>query len=78
MGRALIATDAPGCRETVVEGRNGLLVQPRDAGALYDAMLRFVGGPPRANEMGRASRRLAERKFDVRAVNSSLLEIAGL
>jgi glycosyltransferase involved in cell wall biosynthesis len=78
MGRAIVTTDAPGCRETVVEGRNGLLVQPRDAGALYDAMLRFVREPALANEMGRASRRLAERKFDVRAVNSSLLEIAGL
>jgi hypothetical protein len=41
-------------------------------------MLRFVREPGLAAEMGPASRRLAEEKFDVRTVNSNLLEIAGL
>ena len=78
MGRAIVTTDAPGCRETVIHGKNGLLVPPRDAEALYEAMLRFVREPGLAAEMGPASRRLAEEKFDVRTVNSNLLEIAGL
>ena len=78
MGRAIVTTDAPGCRETVIQGKNGLLVRPRDAEALYEAMLRFVREPGLAAEMGLASRRLAEEKFDVRTVNSTLLEIAGL
>jgi glycosyltransferase involved in cell wall biosynthesis len=78
MGRAIVTTDAPGCRETVIHGKNGLLVPPRDAEALYEAMLRFVREPGLAAEMGPASRRLAEEKFDVRTVNSTLLEIAGL
>jgi glycosyltransferase involved in cell wall biosynthesis len=78
MGRAIVTTDAPGCRETVREGENGLLVPPRDSEALHEAMLRFVRDPRLAAAMGVASRRLAERKFDVRKVNSALLEIAGL
>jgi glycosyltransferase involved in cell wall biosynthesis len=78
MGRAIITTDAPGCRETVEDGVNGFLVPPRDAGALYDAMMRFVKDPALAARMGAQSRRIAEVKYDVRAVNADLLEIAGL
>jgi glycosyltransferase involved in cell wall biosynthesis len=78
MGRAIITTDAPGCRETVIDGENGLLVPPRDADALYDAMLRLVESPERIPAMGAASRALAERKYDVAEVNSKLLYYSGL
>lgn len=73
MGRAILTTDAPGCRETVVEGDNGLLVPPADADALYRAMKRFVDEPGLAAPMGAASRRRAESRFDVGAVNRALL-----
>jgi glycosyltransferase involved in cell wall biosynthesis len=78
MGRAILTTDAPGCRETVRNGDNGWLIPPRETDALYEAMLRFVADPSLARRMGPRSRRLAERKFDVRAVNCRLLKIAGL
>ena len=78
MGRAIITTDSPGCRETVENGTNGLLVPPRDADALHSAMLRFVHEPALAQRMGRESRRLAEEEFDVRKVNDAMLAIAGL
>lgn len=78
MGRAVITTDAPGCRETVVDGENGFLVPPRDAGSLYDAMLRFVDDPGLAARMGPRSRKLAEAKYDVVEVNAQLLHLAGL
>lgn len=78
MGRAIISTDVPGCRETVKDGWNGLLVPARNAAALYQAMLRFVREHDLARRMGPFSRQLAEQKFDVRRVNSKLLEIAGL
>jgi glycosyltransferase involved in cell wall biosynthesis len=78
MGRAIITTDAPGCRETVQEGVNGLMIPPRDADALYRAMMRFIAEPALAKRMGEQSRKIAESKYDVDLVNADLLEIAEL
>ena len=78
MGRAIITTDAPGCRETVRDGENGFLVRPRDSNSLFEAMMRLVGEPSLALSMGAASRRIAEAKYDVRQVNANLLRYAGL
>lgn len=77
-GRAIITTDAPGCRETVVEGVNGYLVPPRSSWELAAAMERFLEQPGLAGRLGVASRQLAEEKFDVRAVNRLILETMGL
>jgi glycosyltransferase involved in cell wall biosynthesis len=75
MGRAVITTDAPGCRETVDEGVNGILVPVRDVPALTNAMLRFVENPTLVETLGRESRRLAEERFDVCKINARLLKI---
>ncbi len=77
MGRPIITTDAPGCRETVVDGENGFLVPVRDSAALASAMVRFVLQPDLILSMGQASRRLAEKRFDVRRVNRTFLETMG-
>ncbi len=74
MGRAVITTDAPGCRETVEPERNGLLVPVRDAVALAAAMSRLADQPDLISHMGSEGRRLAERRFDVHSVNRSILE----
>jgi glycosyltransferase involved in cell wall biosynthesis len=71
--RAVITSDAPGCRETVVDGENGFLVPVRDAKALAKAMERFLIEPALISQMGAASRLLAERKYDVHKVNSQML-----
>ena len=78
MGRAIITTDAPGCRETAIDGDNGFLVPPRDADGLHRAMLRFVEQPELAAPMGLRSRRLAEQKYDVTEVSRALMKYAGL
>ncbi|HEX2762678.1 MAG TPA: glycosyltransferase family 4 protein [Allosphingosinicella sp.] len=78
MARPVVTTDAPGCRETVEDGVNGLLVPPRDTAALADAMERLILDPARLKPMARASRALAERNFDVHAVNRAILDAAGL
>jgi glycosyltransferase involved in cell wall biosynthesis len=77
-GRAVITTDAPGCRATVVDGENGFLVPVRDPDALYRAMRRFVEDPELAARMGAASLRLVREKYDVQAVNAAILEHVGL
>ena len=77
MGRAVITTDAPGCRETVVDGLNGFLVPVRDAVALADAMMRFIKQPELIETMGKASRALAVERFDVRKVNTLMLAAMG-
>ncbi|MEW6694009.1 MAG: glycosyltransferase family 4 protein [Pseudomonadota bacterium] len=73
MGRPVITTDVPGCRETVIDGVNGFLVPPRDVQALTAAMLRFVQEPALIGRMGQESRRLAEQRFDVRRANAILM-----
>ncbi len=74
MGRPIITTDAPGCRETVEEGVNGFLVPVRNSEALAKAMESFILNPDLISKMGKESRRIAEDKFDVRKVNKVILE----
>ena len=78
MGRAVITTDAPGCRETVVDGDNGFLVPVKDVRALADAMMKMVATPGLAASMGERSRRIAEEKYDVHKVNAAMLEGMGI
>ena len=78
MGRPIITTDAPGCRETVIDGYNGYLVPVKAVEELAAAMERFIVNPELIIEMGKASRQLVEEKFDVDAVNQSMLEAMGL
>lgn len=72
MGRAVVTTDVPGCRETVVAGKNGYMVPPRDPSRLADAMMRFCDDPDLAVRMGRESRVIAEARFDVVKVNERI------
>lgn len=75
MGKPVITTDVPGCRETVVNGVNGFMVPPRDVGALVRAMLRFVETPQLIDSMGKHSRKMAEERFNVRHINSRLISL---
>lgn len=78
MGRPIITTDAPGCRETVRNGENGLLVPVGDAEALAGAMHRLVCEPDLRQRMGMKSLALAQDLFDVRQVNRRLMQAMGL
>lgn len=78
MGRPIITTDAPGCRETVVEGDNGYLVPVTSVDALVDAMQRFIDQPELIARMGQSSRAIAEEKYDVHKVNAVMLEAMGI
>lgn len=63
MGRAIVATDVPGCRETIVDGEHGYLVPPRDPAALADAMARLAADPARIARFGAAARARAEALY---------------
>ncbi|WP_417512957.1 glycosyltransferase family 4 protein [Minwuia sp.] len=77
-GRAVITTDAPGCRETVNDGENGYLVPVGDADALYNVMVRYIRTPALATEHGHRSRDIAEDRFDVHKVNATILDALDL
>jgi glycosyltransferase involved in cell wall biosynthesis len=62
-GRPVIVSDSPGCREAVVDGQTGLLVPPKDPGALASAIGTLLADPARRRLMGDAARRDAESRF---------------
>lgn len=78
MGRPIITTDAPGCRETVIDGINGFLVSVKSVDDLVDAMEKFILDSSLIETMGAASRKLAEEKFDVHKVNKVMLNKMGI
>ena len=69
MGRPVITTDAPGCRETVIDGQTGFLVPVRDGDAVAEKMLEFIENPGLVAEMGKKSHEYCCSKFDVNKVN---------
>jgi glycosyltransferase involved in cell wall biosynthesis len=78
MGRPIITTDAPGCRETVENGRNGFLVPVKDSTTLEEAMEKFIKYPELIEKMGKESRKIAEEKYNVHKVNKVIMDEMGL
>jgi len=74
MGRPIITTDAPGCRETVRQGVNGYLIPVRDVNALVASMEKLIVSPELRQQFGQASRQIAEEKYDVHKVNLEMLK----
>jgi glycosyltransferase involved in cell wall biosynthesis len=73
--RAIVATDMPGCREVVRHGENGLLVPPRDPGALAGALGELIRDPPRRAAMGAAGRARAVEEFSEERVFAETLQV---
>ena len=79
IGRPIITTDSPGCRETVVNGVNGFLVPPRDPIALSRAMIQLIHQTDhQTNHMCVSSRNLASERFDVHKVNDLIFSSLGI
>ena len=72
-GRPVVTTNAPGCRMTVIDGENGILIEPRNENALFEAMVFFVENPEQLLPMGIRSRQLAEEKFDAEKINNFIV-----
>ena len=73
MGRPIITTDAPGCKETVKDGINGYIVKVKSSQALVKAMFSFIEQPELIESMGNNSRKIAEDKYDVDKVNKHMM-----
>lgn len=78
MGRAIITTNAPGCRETVIDNDNGFLVPVKSVEALISAMNKLIDNPTLTQKMGQRSREIAEEKYDVHKVNAIMLREMGI
>jgi len=75
VGRAVVTTDVPGCRDAVTPGVTSLVVPVRDAAALADAITRLLLDSELRQKMGAAGRVLAEQRFDIKQVVATHLRI---
>lgn len=78
IGRPVITTDVPGCRETVIDGVNGFLIEKWNPEALVEKMIYFIENPDQIEKMGYESNKIAQERFDADKVNKRLLTIMGL
>ena len=73
MGRAVITTDSPGCRETVVDGKNGYLISAKSVSDIVNSIDKLASNAELLNKMGKNSRYIAETKYDVTKVNKVII-----
>lgn len=79
MGRPLITSDIPGCREAVIDGKSGILCRAQNADSLYEAMKRFLRlSREERGQMGKAGRAHMEAVFDKKIVVGKTMEALGL
>jgi len=74
-GRAMVATDAPGCREIAIEGETALTVPVDDVDALANAMARLAGDAALRQRFARRARELVETKFSAAAIGRQTVEL---
>lgn len=75
IGRPIITTNSVGCKETVVDGENGFLIEPKDIDALTEKLDLLLGDKALRQRMGKASRAYAEKYFDIEVVIERHLNI---
>lgn len=75
MGRAVITTTAPGCRDSVTEGSSGFVVPPRSPAQLAAAMMRFVDDPGLVSTMGAAAAVEAARRYDAVKLDAAIADL---
>ena len=77
-GLAIITTDAPGCRETIVDGEQGFLVPVRSAQEVFVAMEKFYLRPQLVESMGHSALQRVRQVYDVRLVNQVIMKKMGV
>lgn len=74
VGRPIITTTAPGCRESVISGYNGFLVQPKDVKTLAEKIILLLENEEMKLRMAQNSYLLCKERFDSKKVNRVILE----
>tara|TARA_A100001011_G_C14260191_1_gene822022 strand:- start:1320 stop:1841 length:522 start_codon:yes stop_codon:yes gene_type:complete len=78
-GRPIITTDVPGCRETVVHEKNGLLIPAKDTEALANAMIRLLKEKnEKIEKMAKESFLIASNKYEINIINQNIIKIMNL
>lgn len=77
-GRPIVTSDAPGCRETVIDGVNGYLVPIKNVDSLFNAVKQVLDDSNLTEKFAQEGRRIVEEKYDVRKVNTSIMKIMNL
>ena len=75
MGRPIITTNTPGCKETVTEGINGWFVKTRNVSDLSDKMEWMIKHKDKLQEMGDASYEKCLEKFTINKINAEMMRI---
>ena len=76
MGKAIITTDVAGCKETVIENKNGFIVPAKDINALAVAFEKFIQfSPTERKAMGIEGRKMAEEIFDDKLIAKEITHI---
>jgi glycosyltransferase involved in cell wall biosynthesis len=75
VGRAIVTTDVPGCREVVKDGENGFLVPAKDAKELSIAIQKLINNPKLLTNMGKKSRLMAEQEFSIQQIVEQTLKL---
>ena len=75
IGRPLIGTDVPGCREIVRNGENGILVKLKDVDSLYEAIKLLISNQQMRQSMGKRSREIVESELSSDIINFQTIEL---
>jgi glycosyltransferase involved in cell wall biosynthesis len=78
MARPIITTNWPGCRDAVIDGINGFLIEPQNSVMLTKKMLELIKNPELVEKMSAKSIERCREKYDVQIVNNHMLEIMEL
>jgi glycosyltransferase involved in cell wall biosynthesis len=78
IGRPILTTNVPGCKETVINGENGFLVEKQNVTQLADKIIWFLENKNKWQSMSEKSVEIVTEKFDVHKVNNDLLKIMNL
>lgn len=75
IGRPVVTTDSVGCRDTVIDGKNGFLIPIKDSNALASALKKLIDDPGMRQRMGYNAREFAVNRFDINDVIRAHLDV---